>query len=93
MQNVARVELTQYYRNLSESFLESEYYFAVRTQACISEFRAEFDGKIVRGVVKEKEKARKEYQEHKERGDLVAYSEVKEESPDIMKILIGNIPP
>ncbi len=54
MQNVARVELTQRYRNLSPVFLEAEYYFPVRINACF----AEFDGKVVRGVVKEKEEAR-----------------------------------
>jgi Ca-activated chloride channel family protein len=90
---VARVELKQQYRNLSSTFLEAEYFFPVRTNACISDFLAEFDGKVVRGIIKEKEEARKEYNERKVRGDLVAYSEVKEETPDIMKILIGNIPP
>jgi hypothetical protein len=55
VQNVARVELTQHYRNLSPSFLEAEYFLPVRTNACISNFRAEFDGKIVHGVIKEKD--------------------------------------
>lgn len=93
VQNVARIQLTQQYQNLCHNFLEAEYFFPVRTQACFSEFRAEFDGKIVRGVVKEKEEAQQEYKERRERGDLVAYTEVKEETPDVMKILIGNIPP
>jgi Ca-activated chloride channel family protein len=93
VQNVARIELVQHYRNLSPTFLEAEYFFPVRTHACISDFRAEFDGRVVRGIVKEKEEARQEYRERRERGDLVAYSEVKEETPDVMKILIGNIPP
>jgi hypothetical protein len=52
------VELKQHYRNLSSCFLEAEYFFPVRINACISDFTAEFDGKIVRGVVKEKEEAR-----------------------------------
>ncbi len=58
MQNVARVELTQRYRNVSSVFIEAEYYFPVRINACFTEFVAEFDGKVVRGVVKEKEEAR-----------------------------------
>jgi Ca-activated chloride channel family protein len=62
---VARVELTQHYRNLSQAFLEAEYFFPVRTNACFSDFRAEFDGKVVRGVIKEKKEAKKEYQQHK----------------------------
>jgi hypothetical protein len=47
----------------------------------------------VKGLIKEKEEAKKEYKENLEKGNLVAYSEIKEESPDIMKIDIGNIPP
>jgi Ca-activated chloride channel family protein len=65
VQNIARVELTQHYRNLSSTFLEAEYFLPVRTNACISNFRAEFDGKIVQGVVKEKEEAKQEYHERK----------------------------
>ena len=45
------------------------------------------------GKIKEKEQAKQEYQENKERGNLVAYSEIKEKTPDIMQIDIGNIPP
>jgi Ca-activated chloride channel family protein len=59
---VARVELTQRYRNITKVFLEAEYFFPVRTNACFTSFSAEFDGKLVRGVVKEKEEARQEYQ-------------------------------
>jgi len=47
----------------------------------------------VKGIIKEKEEAKKEYEQHKARGDTVAYSEIIEESPDIMKIDIGNILP
>jgi hypothetical protein len=35
----------------------------------------------------------REYCERRERGDLVTFSKVKEEKPEVMKILIGNIPP
>jgi hypothetical protein len=47
----------------------------------------------VKGIIKEKEEAKREYEAHKEKGDLVAYSEIKEDTPDIMKIDIGNIQP
>jgi Ca-activated chloride channel family protein len=56
------VELTQRYHNFSKTFLEAEYFFPVLTNACFTNFSAEFDGKIVRGVVKEKVEARQEYQ-------------------------------
>jgi Ca-activated chloride channel family protein len=61
VQNVARIELKQHYRNVSPTFLEAEYYFPISSQACFIDFRAEFEGKVVRGVVKEKEQAKKEY--------------------------------
>jgi len=52
-----------------------------------------YEGKRLTGVIKEKEQAKKEYKEHKEKGDTVAYAEVDEDNPDIMKTQIGNLLP
>ncbi len=43
--------------------------------------------------MREKEKARKQYQQHVADGSVAAYSELKTDAPDVMKIAIGNIPP
>ena len=40
----------------------------------------------MKGLIKEKEEAKKEYKENLEKGNLVVYSEIKKETPDIMKI-------
>jgi len=45
------------------------------------------------GAIKSKERAKKEYKEHVEKADTVAYAEILPETHDIMKVLIGNIPP
>lgn len=74
-------------------FIEAEYFFPISLKDCFDSFSAEFDNKIIKGVIKEKEEARKEYEDNKQKGNLVAYSEIKKDTPDIMKIDIGNIPP
>ena len=41
---------------------------------------------VIEGIIKEKEEAKEEYKTNKEHGNTVAYSEINEEAPDIMKI-------
>ena len=43
------------------------------------------------GQVKEKQEAKAEYEKHKAKGDIVAHAESKAETPDIMKVNIGNV--
>ena len=56
-------------------------------------FEAEFNGKVIKGKIKEKEEAKLEYKENKKMGNIVAYSEKKIDNPDIMIVELGNIPP
>ena len=61
--SIANVNLIQSYHNPTEKFLEMEYSFPVNPSACIYKFTAEFGKTRIEGVVKEKEEAKKEYQE------------------------------
>ena len=81
------------YKNEYQQLLEAEYFFPIDNEICFQKLVCEFDGKIVEGKIKEKEEAKMEYEQHKEMGNLVVYSEKKEETPDIIKIDIGNIQP
>ena len=54
---------------------------------------ATFADTRIEGRVKEKDEAKKEYKTAVEEGRKAAYGQVSEESKDIMKINIGNIPP
>lgn len=91
--NVAEVTLTQVYQNKSATLLECEFFFPISPEACFNSFEAKFGHVTVKGVVKEKEQAREEYKEALEKGQMTAYSEINADTSDIMKVLVGNIPP
>ena len=73
--NIARTTITQRYQNDYDQFIEAEYFFPINAEACFDSFEAEYSGKKVRGIIKEKEKAKEEYEHQKKLGNLVAYSE------------------
>ncbi len=53
--NIAKTTITQEYTNeYEEKFIEAEYFFPVSTSSCFQEFKAEFNNKIVKGIIKEK---------------------------------------
>ena len=91
--NVARVFYTQQYHNNSDALLETEFFFPISPDACFDSFQATFNSTTILGVVKQKQQAQEEYKEALQSGRTVAYSEINEETGDIMKVLIGNIPP
>jgi len=91
--NVAEVTLTQVYQNKSATLLECEFFFPISPEACFNSFEARFGNAVLKGIIKEKEQAREEYKEALEKGHMTAYSEINADTSDIMKVLIGNIPP
>ncbi len=91
--NVAKVSYTQVYHNSSQALLETEFFFPISPDACFDSFEAKFNDTVIKGIIKEKKKAKEEYKEALDRKDVAAYSEINEETGDIMKVLIGNIPP
>jgi len=91
--NVAEVTLTQVYQNKSATLLECEFFFPISPEACFNSFEARFGHAVLKGIIKEKEQAREEYKEALEKGHMTAYSEINADTSDIMKVLIGNIPP
>lgn len=70
-----------------------EYSFPINPEACVYRFVAEFGNTRIEGVVKEKEEARKEYQQAIQEGRKAAYGELNAESKDILNLKVGNIPP
>lgn len=73
--------------------LETEYFFPISIDACYDGFKARVGDKIIEGLVKEKEQAKKEYKETIKKGNTAAYAELNEKVNDIMKVQVGNIPP
>ena len=93
IRNISRVKYTQNYYNNSEKFIETEFFFPISSDACFDSFEAKFNDTTIRGVIKKKQQAQEEYKEAIAQGKTAAYSEINEETGDIMKIMIGNIPP
>jgi hypothetical protein len=48
---------------------------------------------LVKAIIKEKEAARKEFEEGVQKGYTMAYSEQMDETPDLMKVKLGNLLP
>jgi len=91
--NTARVFYTQVYYNEANLLLESDFFFPISPDACFDSFEAKFNNTTIKGVIKKKEEAKEEYKEAIAQGRTAAYSEINEETGDIMKVSVGNIPP
>ena len=88
----AQIEQIQVYKNPTDSPIETEYYFPRTDSSIFHKFEASIDGKGIIGKILEKEEAKKLYETNLEQGNTVAYSEQNSATPDVMKILVGNIP-
>ena len=91
--NIAKTTITQVYFNDYDNYIETEYFFPITSNFCFIGFEAQFENKIIKGIIKEKEKAKKEFDENVKKGNTAAYAEINKDMPDIMKIDIGNISP
>jgi len=83
--------VTQIYENLKDETLEVFYTFPVSATAAVCGFMAKIGDKIIKGVVKEKNEAKEEYQRSLTNGDSAYLME--EESGSIFRISIGRILP
>ena len=79
----------QEYTNDTNAVLEVTYTFPISATATVTAFTAQIGDKIIKGVVKEKEEARKDYEKAMVRGDS-AYMMTNEES-NIFRMNIGKI--
>ena len=79
----------QEYTNETEAVLEVTYTFPISATATVTGFTAQIGDKIIKGKVKEKEEARKEYEKAMVRGDS-AYLMTNEAS-NIFRMNIGKI--
>ena len=88
----AQIEQIQVYKNPTDSPIETEYYFPRTDSSIFHRFEATIHEKVIIGKILEKEEAKKLYETNLEEGNTVAYSEQNSVTPDVMKILVGNIP-
>ena len=90
--SIARVTLTQVYVNRANDAVNTEYTFPINDLGIFDNFEAVFEDRTVKGVIKKKEVAKKEFKEGVKQGHMMAYAEIKEKTPDIMVIKLGNLP-
>ena len=68
--------MIQTYLNNFDIFIEAQYYFPILINFCFFSFEVLFDDKAIKGLVKEKEEAKREYIENLDKINTVAYSEI-----------------
>src|SRR5580693_4068262 len=87
----ARVELTQDFRNPFDVPLEATYIFPLPDRAAVTAMRMECAGHVVEGVLRERSRAREEYDQAIAEGRRAAIAE--EDRPDVFTMRVGNIIP
>ena len=87
----ARVELTQEFRNPFDVPLEATYIFPLPDRAAVTAMRMQCAGHVVEGVLKERSRAREEYDQAIAEGRRAAIAE--EDRPDVFTMRVGNIVP
>lgn len=61
--NIANVTIELAYSNNYTDPIEASFNFAISAKSCFNGFEAQIGNKIMKGIVKEKEEAKKEYKE------------------------------
>lgn len=81
------------YENNYDQNLECEFFFALSDKSAFVQLEAHYDDKIIKGIIKEKSAAKKEYNDAIKAGKTAIYSEIVEELHDVMKVNLGNLKP
>ncbi|CAF3751920.1 unnamed protein product [Rotaria sp. Silwood1] len=84
------VVLYQVYHNTSSIPIEAKYVFPLDENSAVCGFEAHINNKVIKGVVKEKEQAKKEYREAIEKGHG-AYL-MHQEQAQVFSVAVGNLP-
>jgi Ca-activated chloride channel homolog len=87
----ASVELTQGFRNPFDIPLEATYIFPLPDRAAVTAMRMECAGHVVEGALKERSRAREDYDQAIAEGRRAAIAE--EDRPDVFTMRVGNIAP
>jgi Ca-activated chloride channel homolog len=87
----AGVEVTQGFRNPFDVPLEATYIFPLPDRAAVTAMRMECAGHVVEGVLKERSRAREDYDQAIAEGQRAAIAE--EDRPDVFTMRVGNIAP
>ncbi|MBB6520866.1 marine proteobacterial sortase target protein [Pseudoteredinibacter isoporae] len=88
---VAEITLQQRFKNQGSQWLEAVYVFPLDEQAAISAMQMRVGERLIKGKIKEKQAARKEYQLARKRGQKAALSE--QQRANLFTQRVANIAP
>lgn len=88
---VAHARVRQRFFNGSKEFLEGKYRLPLPADGAVVAMRIELDGRLIEGVVREREEARIEYEAARSAGMATAL--VERQAADIFSTRVANIPP
>jgi Ca-activated chloride channel homolog len=88
---INRVSVTQSFTNTSENWQEGIYVFPLPENAAVDQMRLKIGERIIEGQIKEKQAAKKIYQQAKKQGKQAALTE--QERPNIFTTSVANIAP
>ncbi|GHU12318.1 inter-alpha-trypsin inhibitor domain-containing protein [Betaproteobacteria bacterium] len=88
---IADVTVTQVYRNEGQRALEAKYLFPGSTRAAVHAMSVELGGRVIHAQIREKERARHEYEEAKSAGKTAALLE--QHRPNVFQMNVSNIMP
>lgn len=88
---VARVTVTQEFANTSEEKIEAVYVFPLPQSAAVDDMTMQVGARTIKGVIKEREEARKIYETARQQGHVAAL--LDQERPNIFTQSVTNIEP
>ena len=88
---VSRVTVTQVFENPSKEHIEAIYIFPLPQNSAVDSMTMKIGKRTIRGIIKEKEEARKIYEAAKKQGKAAAL--LDQERPNIFTQSVANIPP
>ncbi|MGB7333060.1 MAG: VIT and VWA domain-containing protein, partial [Terriglobales bacterium] len=88
---IARVEVTQTFGNSSAENIEAVYAFPLPENAAVDDMTIQVGNRTVRGVIKQRDKARTIYENAKQTGHVTAL--LDPERPNILTQAVANIMP
>src|SRR5262245_50657074 len=88
---VAQISMEQKFHNPFTEALEAVYIFPLPGGSAVSAFELKVGGRVIKGVVKERDEARRTYTEAIEQGKRAALLE--QDRDDVFTVQVGNLPP
>ncbi|HMB71241.1 MAG TPA: VIT domain-containing protein, partial [bacterium] len=88
---VARVEVTQTFRNPYDETIEAVYVFPLPHEAAVNDFEMRLGDRVIRGLIERRDEARRIYENARDSGKVAALLE--QERPNIFTQSVANILP